>query len=120
MNPAVFAPVVIVLIGLTLQPVAPAGCSRCGWKPPGGPIVQVRNIGELERAVESARPGETILLASGTYALRPTRAGDVWDAVQAGEHTHDGGGCGDSCGTGSGAAAGPVGLGIPTLRPVQS
>jgi len=56
-------------------------------------------------------------LAGGTYAVRRTRAGDVWDAVQAGEHAHESGGCGDSCGTGgTAAAAGPVGLGMPTLR----
>jgi tRNA-2-methylthio-N6-dimethylallyladenosine synthase len=53
-------------------------------------------------------------LAGGTYAVRRTRAGDVWDAVQAGEHAHGVGGCGDTCGTPS--AAGPVGLGIPMLR----
>jgi tRNA-2-methylthio-N6-dimethylallyladenosine synthase len=51
-------------------------------------------------------------LAGGTYVVRGTKAGDVWDAVQSGEHDHDGdAGCGDACGTG------PVGLGIPTLRP---
>jgi len=61
-------------------------------------------------------------LAGGTYEVRRTRAGEVWDAVQTGEHSHGSdSGCGDACGTGgSGAsgsgAAGPVGLGIPTLR----
>jgi tRNA-2-methylthio-N6-dimethylallyladenosine synthase len=55
-------------------------------------------------------------LAGGTYAVRRTRAGDVWDAVQAGEHEHGSGGCGDACGTGSSSARGAVGLGMPTLR----
>ncbi len=58
------------------------------------------------------------VLAGGTYAVRRTRAGDVWASVQAGEHSHEGGGCGDSCGTGTGAAAGPVSLGLPSLRRV--
>lgn len=55
-------------------------------------------------------------LAGGTYVVRRTRAGDVWDAVQAGEHEHGAGGCGDACGTGSAGAGGAVGLGMPTLR----
>ncbi len=57
-------------------------------------------------------------IAGGTYQVRRTRAGDVWDSVQAGEHEHDGGGCGDSCGTGG--SAGPVSLGLPTIRPVPT
>ena len=57
-------------------------------------------------------------IAGGTYHVRRTRAGDVWDSVQAGEHEHDGGGCGDSCGTGG--SAGPVSLGLPTIRPVPT
>jgi len=57
-------------------------------------------------------------LAGGTYSLRRSRAGDVWDAVQAGDHAHAGGGCGDACGTGGSATVGVVGLGIPALRPV--
>ena len=56
-------------------------------------------------------------LAGGTYAVRRTRAGDVWDDVQGGEHAHASGGCGDSCGTGGGVAGVPVGLGMPGLRP---
>ena len=59
-------------------------------------------------------------IAGGTYQVRRTRAGDVWDSVQAGEHEHDGGGCGDSCGTGGSAPAGPVSLGLPTIRPVPT
>ena len=55
-------------------------------------------------------------IAGGTYSVRATRAGDVWDQVAAGEHSHGSGGCGDACGTGGGAASGPVVLGIPALR----
>ncbi|WP_084076762.1 tRNA (N6-isopentenyl adenosine(37)-C2)-methylthiotransferase MiaB [Demequina sp. NBRC 110057] len=55
-------------------------------------------------------------IAGGTYAVRRTRAGDAWDAVQAGEHDHGHGGCGDACGTGGGTPGGPVGLGMPGLR----
>jgi len=53
----------------------------------------------------------------GTYSVRPTRAGDAWDGVQAGDHDHSSGGCGTSCGT-SAPATGPVSLGLPGLRPV--
>ena len=86
--------------------------------------------------VETPRPGDLVTvdvtyaaphhlvadgaLAGGTYQVRRTRAGDVWDQVQAGEHSHGDGGCGDSCGTGAASVGGPVGLGIPALRPVQS
>ncbi|MFV0284793.1 MAG: tRNA (N6-isopentenyl adenosine(37)-C2)-methylthiotransferase MiaB, partial [Demequina sp.] len=55
----------------------------------------------------------------GTYAVRRTRAGDAWDAVQSGEHDHSHGGCGDSCGTGA-PTGGPVGLGMPSLRRVDA
>jgi tRNA-2-methylthio-N6-dimethylallyladenosine synthase len=55
-------------------------------------------------------------IAGGTYALRATPAGDVWDRVAAGEHSHVGGGCGDACGSGGNAATGPVALGIPVRR----
>ncbi|WP_084127120.1 tRNA (N6-isopentenyl adenosine(37)-C2)-methylthiotransferase MiaB [Demequina sp. NBRC 110054] len=54
-------------------------------------------------------------IEGGAYAVRRTRAGDTWDAVQRGEHSHGGG---DSCGTGGSALAGPVGLGMPSLRRV--
>ncbi|WP_061960393.1 tRNA (N6-isopentenyl adenosine(37)-C2)-methylthiotransferase MiaB [Demequina flava] len=54
-------------------------------------------------------------LDGGTYSVRPTRAGDVWQQVRDGDHDHEGGGCGSSCGTGA-PADGPVGLGMPTLR----
>lgn len=69
----------------------------------------------------TVRPGDVVtvrvtqaaphhLIADGApLAVRPTRAGDAWDAAQAA-----------SCGTGHGSApgpAGPVSLGLPTLRP---
>lgn len=49
----------------------------------------------------------------GTFAVRRTRAGDAWAARQSGEDAHDHGGAGDACGTG--APAGPVVLGLPTI-----
>ncbi|GCE76856.1 tRNA (N6-isopentenyl adenosine(37)-C2)-methylthiotransferase MiaB [Cellulomonas biazotea] len=49
----------------------------------------------------------------GTFAVRRTRAGDAWAARQSGEDSHDHGGAGDACGTG--APAGPVVLGLPTI-----
>lgn len=55
-------------------------------------------------------------LEGGTYDVRRTRAGDAWDSVQAGEHEHASGGCGDACGTGGGEPGTPVGLGMPSLR----
>jgi hypothetical protein len=56
---------------LVLQPDAPATvCPRCGWKPRAGPVVEVRTVDEFHRAVDRARPGDTILLADGRYALR--------------------------------------------------
>ncbi|AEE45709.1 tRNA (N6-isopentenyl adenosine(37)-C2)-methylthiotransferase MiaB [Cellulomonas fimi] len=47
----------------------------------------------------------------GTFAVRRTRAGDTWERRQAGDddHAH----AGDACGTGG--AAGPVVLGLPTI-----
>ncbi|EWS81231.1 tRNA (N6-isopentenyl adenosine(37)-C2)-methylthiotransferase MiaB [Brachybacterium phenoliresistens] len=52
-------------------------------------------------------------LPETAYSLRRTRSGDAWEAGSAGL---DGGcGTGSSCGTGS-APAGPVTLGLPTLR----
>ena len=47
------------------------GCPRCGWKPPeAARTVVVRTVDELERAVETAGPRLTILVADGRYALR--------------------------------------------------
>lgn len=73
MSPALSAPAVVCLLLtiLALQPAPASGvCRRCGWKPPDGPTIPVKNIGELEQAVASARPGDTVLLADGTYSLR--------------------------------------------------
>ena len=51
-------------------PVVPA-CPRCGWRPPVATrTVAVRNIGELERAIDGARAGDGIVLADGDYAVR--------------------------------------------------
>ncbi|WP_084104299.1 tRNA (N6-isopentenyl adenosine(37)-C2)-methylthiotransferase MiaB [Demequina sp. NBRC 110056] len=85
---------------------------------------------------ESPRPGDLVTvdvthgaphhliadsgIAGGTYAVRRTRAGDAWDGVQSGEHDHTSGGCGSACGTGTPAPGGPVGLGMPTLRPANA
>jgi len=61
-------------------------------------------------------------LSGGTYEVRRTRAGDVWESVQAGEHSHGSGGCSDGCSTTAGdhgreqGVAVPVVLGMPTLR----
>jgi len=57
-----------------LQTAAPeVACARCGWRPPVSVrAVAVRDTAGLERAVESARPGDTILLADGQYALTRT------------------------------------------------
>ncbi len=54
----------------------------------------------------------------GTFSVRATRAGDVWDQVQAGEHTHTSGGCGDACGASNADSA--IVLGIPSLRRVEA
>ncbi|MDN4479549.1 tRNA (N6-isopentenyl adenosine(37)-C2)-methylthiotransferase MiaB [Demequina muriae] len=59
-------------------------------------------------------------LEGGTYTVRRTRAGDAWDAANGDGHDHGAGGCGSSCGTGASAPAGPVGLGIPSLRPSRT
>lgn len=48
-------------------------------------------------------------VAGGTYRVRTTAAGDAWEAVQSGAT--------DSCGVPSTGGGGPVGLGMPTLRP---
>ncbi|MGE5834644.1 MAG: DUF1565 domain-containing protein [Acidobacteriota bacterium] len=54
-----------------LQPVQTIqACSRCGWTPHNGPTVTVSTVAALERAVASAKPRDTILLADGSYALR--------------------------------------------------
>ena len=74
----------------------------------------------VPEGAEAPRPGDFVtvpvtaaaayhLLAdpkdSSEYSLRRSRGGDAWDAAQA-----------DSCGTGSSAKPGAVGLGMPGLR----
>jgi hypothetical protein len=70
-NPGLPARITVaILVSLVLMPAQPVSvCRRCGWKPPDGPTRTVSNAGALERAVETARPGDTILLADGSYAL---------------------------------------------------
>ncbi|MDN4476158.1 tRNA (N6-isopentenyl adenosine(37)-C2)-methylthiotransferase MiaB [Demequina sp. SYSU T00192] len=97
--------------------------ARLSGREPGNRLVHFA----VPEGAEVPRPGDMVgvrvthgaphhLLADsglegGPYAVRRTRAGDAWDAAQGGDHDHGG-----SCGTGGGAPAGPVGLGIPTLR----
>ena len=82
-----------------------------------------------QHAAEVPRPGDLVTvdvthaapyhlvadsaLTGGTYTVRRTAAGDAWDRRRSGEDEHSHGAAGDSCGTG--AAAGPVVLGLPTI-----
>jgi hypothetical protein len=51
----------------------PAPCPRCGWQPPEATrTVIVQTLGELERAVRTAREGDEILLDDGRYSLQRT------------------------------------------------
>lgn len=48
-----------------------ATCPRCRWRAPDAArVVSVASVGELHRAIADARPGDTILLADGRYALQ--------------------------------------------------
>ena len=95
-----------------------------GRQPPGAP-------GPARRATADApRPGDLVtvdgdarravpprgrLRADGRDVRRATHAaGDAWDRRRTGADEHSHGGAGDSCGTG--APAGPVVLGLPTIR----
>jgi Right handed beta helix region len=112
-----------LVLALPLPQAAPPVCARCGWKPPGGPVTRVKNVADLERAVGEARPGDTILIADGTYALRRTidvrsprvtlrgRAGDATGVVIRG-----GGMTGDSVGVGISVSAADVTIADLTLR----
>lgn len=51
-------------------------------------------------------------IGGGTYAVRRTRAGEAWEHGSSDDHSHGG----DSCGTGAPGPAGPVSLGLPTIR----
>ncbi|WP_084129948.1 tRNA (N6-isopentenyl adenosine(37)-C2)-methylthiotransferase MiaB [Demequina sp. NBRC 110055] len=106
-----------------------AETSRLSGRTPGNVLTHFT----VPDGAETPRPGDLVTvevthgaphhliadsgLVGGTYAVRRTRAGDAWDSVQAGEHSHGTGGCGDACGTGAGGGVGgPVGLGMPSLR----
>ncbi|WP_062294334.1 tRNA (N6-isopentenyl adenosine(37)-C2)-methylthiotransferase MiaB [Demequina phytophila] len=94
--------------------------ARMSGREPGNRLVHFT----VPEGGEVPRPGDMVtvrvthgaphhLIAdSELYRVRRTRAGDAWDAAQAGDHDHGG----DSCGTGAGAPAGPVPLGLPSLR----
>jgi len=102
--------------------------SRLSGREPGNRLVHFT----VPDGAEAPRPGDMVTvdvtyaaphhlvadsgIAGGAYAVRRTRAGEVWAQVQAGEHAHEHGGCGDSCGTGTPSAGGPVALGMPALR----
>lgn len=62
-----------IVIALASQRVptstSPQTCAEA-WPKSPGPNVDVKNIGELERAVRGARSGSTIWLADGEYLLR--------------------------------------------------
>lgn len=66
------AAAVCAVMMLSSTAVAQTGLVECDndWHPRRGRDVEVRNIGQLERAVASARPGDTIVLADGEYRLR--------------------------------------------------
>ena len=109
-----------------------AESQRLTGRTPGNRLLHFAVPGGIENNPDAPRPGDMVTvevtqaaphhliadsgLNGGTYVVRRTQAGDAWDSVQAGEHDHTSGGCGSSCGTG-GAVGGPVGLGMPTLRP---
>ncbi|SEJ47590.1 tRNA (N6-isopentenyl adenosine(37)-C2)-methylthiotransferase MiaB [Demequina mangrovi] len=98
--------------------------ARMSGREPGNRLVHFAVPG----GAEVPRPGDIVTVTvthgaphhliadsgveGGTYSVRRTRAGDAWDAAQGGDHDHGG----DSCGTGGGAPAGPVSLGLPSLR----
>jgi hypothetical protein len=123
--PTRLAAVLIAAVSLQ-QPAEPRGvCPRCGWKPPEGKVVNVRNVVELERAVSSSRPGETILVAEGFYALRRTldistpgltirgRSGNAADVVLRGRGMK-----GDPVGVAIGVSAPDVTVADLTIREV--
>ncbi|HYN08807.1 MAG TPA: hypothetical protein VES67_15610 [Vicinamibacterales bacterium] len=115
MNRVTSVPLAAALVlTVALPPAASqAICRRCGWKPPDGPVLHVKNIDELERAVASARPGETILLADGTYALRSTIDLRTAGVTLRGQR-------GDPAGViirGRGMTGDPVGVGLSVSAP---
>lgn len=127
MTPAFATRIVMAAaVALILQPApAVSVCRRCGWKPPGGPTVTVSTVAELERAVASVRPGDTILLANGSYALRrmiDIRTADVTLRGKSGDRTrvvlHGAGMTGDSVGVAISVSAPGVTIADLTIRDV--
>lgn len=113
----------VLVLALPFQEPVPGVCGRCGWKPPDGRVTRVNTVADLERAVGDARPGDTILIAPGTYALRRTidvrtprvtlrgRPGDATGVV-----IHGGGMTGDSVGVGISVSAADVTIADLTIR----
>jgi hypothetical protein len=105
---------------------SPVPCPRCGWQPPAATrTVVVQTVGELERAVATAREGDEILLADGRYSLQRTieigvphvtlrgRSGDATRVI-----LHGRGLRGDTVGVAVGAGASGVTVADMTIRSV--
>jgi len=60
----------LLVLSMFVQAPAPARCPNDGPAPRAGRTIDVKNIGSLEDAVHSARPGDTIVVAPGDYGLR--------------------------------------------------
>ena len=100
-----------------------AGSERLSGREPGNRLVHFT----VPAGEAAPRPGDMVTvdvthgapyhliadsgIAGGTYSVRATRAGDAWERAAGGEHSH-----GDGCGTGAAAPAGPVTLGLPSIR----
>ena len=128
---SILYPLVSLLLSGALLSQAATGhehapCPRCGWRAAsGGRLVQVKSADDLHRAVAQARPGDTILLADGRYALQRvleiatpnvtlrSRSGDP-DRVT----LHGGGMRGDTIGVGVAIAANGVSIADITIRDV--
>ncbi|MFW7413962.1 tRNA (N6-isopentenyl adenosine(37)-C2)-methylthiotransferase MiaB [Demequina sp. SO4-18] len=93
----------------------PESESKADSAPRPGDMVTV----ELTRAAPHHLIADSAL-TGGPFSVRRTAAGDAWDASRGEGHDHGAGGCGSSCGTGAGAPAGPVGLGMPSLRAARA
>ncbi len=61
--------VAFAAVSAAQTPSTPLTCAD-PWPSSPGSAIRVTNIDELERAVGTARPGETILVADGDYQLR--------------------------------------------------
>ena len=63
----------LLLFTLAQTPAPPiTACSRCGWRPSAGPTLVASSVAALERALSTARAGDTILLDNGQYPLQRT------------------------------------------------